>query len=165
MLNALEAAALARENFDFLEKKLMLFLRWLMCGDACKKTREVLPSGQEVVRYKAFSNAAVRQKLRVHTIASELRYRRLRWLQSLLSTGEKGYTALAALHGFVMWESETPVDRDCFLSESAHPWIRLFYDCLQELSSLNRCFCEARQKQHWWSIYTDEFRSARSRAI
>ena len=82
LLTGLECAALEIRHLHMLETAQNKFLRKIMCGRACSKIQETTSEGLTTVRYRALSSQSVRQTLKVYTVTSELRARRLAWLKN-----------------------------------------------------------------------------------
>ena len=140
LLTGLETVAFSYQLLQPLEVFQMKCLRKLMCGKACLKTLMRNRAGEESTKYKALSNQEIRQRLRIHTVSSELRYRRLSWLQSLASSGSKASSTFAALCGTTVWEQSEELDRDGNLSSSSNPWLRQFFQDLQILAKNDERF-------------------------
>ena len=77
LLSGLEALVLAAKEVETLEIFQMRCLRRIMCGGACFKVLRQMSDGSSYTQFKALTSTAVRKILKIPTLESELRAKRL----------------------------------------------------------------------------------------
>ena len=157
MLTGLETLAFTWEMLHKLETVQTRFLRKICCGMACEKRTVLDDEGNERTKYTAKSNETVRQMLKVPTVASELRARRLRWLQQMVLFPEKSRSTLAALVGQSYWEPDSPIDNKGNLTSASSPWLLQFFDDLDALAKVNSLFRKDWSEFGWNAVYRKAF--------
>ena len=95
--------------------------------------------------------------LKVPTVASELRARRLRWLQQMVLFPEKSRSTLAALVGQSYWEPDSPIDNKGNLTSASSPWLLQFFDDLDALAKVNSLFRKDWSEFGWNAVYRKAF--------
>eukprot|EP00930_Biecheleria_cincta_P040926 TRINITY_DN28022_c0_g1_i1.p1 TRINITY_DN28022_c0_g1~~TRINITY_DN28022_c0_g1_i1.p1 ORF type:complete len:170 (+),score=27.17 TRINITY_DN28022_c0_g1_i1:251-760(+) len=101
----------------------------------------------------------------MHTIASELRHRRLSWLQSMARSEAKSASTFAALSGTSIWEKIEELDSEGSLTVHANPWLRQFFRDLQIYARHNSFFRKVWEERKWFAIFSDVFEGARFASV
>lgn len=165
LLSGLEALVPSEKDMRTLEFFQLKCLRRIMCGGACFKILRQAADGSQYVQFRALTNSAVRESLRVPTIASELRARRIRWLQNMCRWKTAGAITLHILESRFLWEHDDQIASNGRLTNLSSPWVVQFYRDIKIASE----YCPRFQEQFillgWWSIYTNAFQHVKSRSL
>ena len=140
LLSGLEALVLTMSQFRRLDAFIQKYGRKLMRGAACEK--QVLPDGS--IKYLAASAQQVWHYLRLVPCRIELRIRRLRWLQSMVSRPALHSNVLAAMFGRFPWDN--PQRPRC--STDTNPWASQLLEDVQALDELD-------SGRHWVTSLQD----------
>ena len=165
LLSGLEAFALGDTDLVKLEVLQMRFLRKIMCGGACLKTLKRTQDGREYVQFQALKNDRVREILKIATLESELRARRVKWLQHLIKWPEAGAPTLHVLESRFLWESQEQIAANGKLTAATNPWTKQFFLDLKVAASVHSDFREQFQQFGWWSIYRHAFQRVRASKV
>ena len=124
-LSGLTAYAIRTNECRALDKRILAYGRRLMRGNACKKEYS---NGN--TSYHAQSNFSVWKFLKIVPTFTELRVRRLRWWQQIVSFPDDYSGFIAAMFGTYRFDVDSPINEDGTIHESANDWILQFRDDL-----------------------------------
>ena len=91
---------------------------WYLCRLMRRGTWNI-----EEERWTSMPMAEVRRTLRVATVASEMRSRRMKWLQQIGQNPENNMNMLAALTGSYEWDMMPQLTNDGWATETTNPWL------------------------------------------
>ena len=91
-----------------------------------------MEAGSEQGKWRSITVGRMREMLRAPTIESELRARRVKWLQSIARQPEENRSLLAALTGKFEWDSSIQLSAGGGATSVTNPWLVQF---LHELES------------------------------
>ena len=136
----------------------MQHCRKLMRGKFCGMKEA---EGGEV-KWWSLSNEEVRTRLMVFTgtIASELQYRRVRWLQQIGKHPSDNTGMPATLIGVYAWEQAPQLHCSGRLTSYANPWLQQSMEDISYVSELDCDFAVDFACLGWFSIFlSDAFHS------
>ena len=116
LLSGLVVFVLSKTEFKRLSACYYNLLRRFDAGHACEK---ILDAQGKVVAHKSLSNTQVCKKLHMCSLTTELRMRRLTFLQNMLRHPKVHNMYLSSLFGQYKFEQSMP-------EPSANPWIKQF---------------------------------------
>ena len=147
-MSGLEACAgmygpIRAAEMGVLERQVVRYLRAMMRGAAAG--REVCNDerGGETLRYRSMTNDAVLKHWRVAPLFTELRVRRLKWLQTVAADVGGNVQLLAALFGEIEGAAVLD-DEGRVVRQAASPWARQLEDDILGLAVFDdgACFLE-----------------------
>ena len=121
LMSGQEAICLLKGEMETMEKT----QNWYLCRLMRRGTWNT-----EEERWTTRSMAEVRRTLGVATIASEMRSRRVKWLQQIGQHPENNLNMLAALTGSYGWDMIPQLTNDGWATERTNPWLTQFLEDL-----------------------------------
>lgn len=119
LLSGCEALVLTATDVKLMDVVALRLLRGLARAKACGL--KVMEDGTKA--YKALSAAEMRRAFRIADVATELRVRRLKWLQGVVLDPDGQCQLIAALFAQLPGEPEATLTEDG-LGDDANPWAR-----------------------------------------
>ena len=122
LLSGLECVCLGKTEVGLLERT----QNWYLCRLGRRGAKNVDEGGNET--WKSEKMEVLREKLGISSVQSELRARRIKWLQKIGRRPDENLGMLAALTGTYSWDQTEQLAADGWASEHANPWLAQFLE-------------------------------------
>ena len=133
LFSGLEALVLGSGHYAKLDRIVAAYGRRLLRGTACEK----IAQADGNIKYRSMPNTDVFRHLGVACASTELRIRRLKFLQRLATDPFRHHHVITAIFGTMDFDSEPTVDAEVGLSPRANSYARLYWKDLQSLAGLD----------------------------
>ncbi|CAE7493209.1 unnamed protein product [Symbiodinium natans] len=133
LFSGLEALVLGSGHYAKLDRIVAAYGRRLLRGTACEK----IAQADGNIKYRSMPNTDVFRHLGVACTSTELRIRRLKFLQRLATDPFRHHHVITAIFGTMDFDSEPTVDAEVGLSPRANSYARLYWKDLQSLAGLD----------------------------
>ena len=144
LLSGQEAVCLLKGELETMEKT----QNWYLCRLMRRGTWNM-----EEERWTSKSMAEVRRELGVATIASEMRSRRIKWLQQIGQHPERNMNMLAALTGSYEWDMIPQLTNEGWATEETNPWLAQFLKDLDYVCQDSEQVAQEMIPAGWYGIF------------